>query len=72
MAGKVIKCSRCGKRMRRPEDWTVNATAGVVTEYLCPADSTPDEQETARLHDEDGELTVDESGRLHPAPRRPE
>jgi len=70
MAGKVVKCSRCGKRMRRDEGWTVNVEGGRITEYLCPDDSTFEEQATAQEHDEDGDLSVDEFGRLHSAPKR--
>ena len=36
MAKKVVKCSRCGKRMRRMDGWNAVFKNGSAVAFVCP------------------------------------
>ncbi len=54
MAGKIIRCARCGRRHRGQTDWNAVYQHGVVTHYLCPDDQTPQDNAEAVINEATG------------------
>lgn len=51
MATKVIKCRRCGRRLRNPEGWNVVYNGGLIEGYLCPECQTNEESMEAQVNE---------------------
>lgn len=50
---KLIRCSRCARRLRNPRAdtrWNLVAENGVVTGYLCPNCQTAEENAEAEIN----------------------
>lgn len=53
---KVIRCSRCGRRLRNPasqagKGWNVEMKGGEARAYLCPDCQTPEENAEAEINE---------------------
>jgi len=63
---KVIKCSRCGKRMRRGDGWNMSFRRGFLIGYLCPECQSPEENAEAEINEATLDYAagfLDQSGR---------
>jgi len=58
MTTKIVRCSRCNRRMRSDTGWNVVAHKGRVVEHLCPDCQTPEENAEAVIN----EATLDYEG----------
>ena len=67
----TIRCNRCKRRMRNPDDWTVLVSRGVITGHLCPNCQTPEENAEAVLNEATLEYGVRVDGRLVGRPKFP-
>lgn len=72
---ELVRCSRCGRRMRSAAGWNAVFHLGYVTGYLCPDCQTPEENAEAVVNEATGttagltrrewtEHTPDENARL--------
>ncbi len=48
---KLIRCGRCGRRLRNADGWNVTLEAGVVVGHTCPDCQTPVENSEAEIND---------------------
>lgn len=54
MTARVIRCSRCQRKLRNPrtgDGWNVTVKAGVVHGYLCPGCQTAEENAEAVINE---------------------
>ena len=50
MSGKVIRCSRCGKRWRGQDGWNTVYIAGLLVGHECPQCQTVEEDLEAQVN----------------------
>src|SRR5215211_7124598 len=60
---KIIRCSRCNRRMRRAiepgrGEWNATFVHGVLTGYLCPDCQTPEENTEAVINEATGSSQI--------------
>jgi len=48
---KVIKCSRCRRRMRRDDGWNMTFRGGFLIGHLCPECQSPEENAEAEINE---------------------
>ncbi|RPA64895.1 hypothetical protein EF294_07375 [Gordonia oryzae] len=53
MSAKIIRCSRCRRRLRNPATdtaWNVTVERGQIVGHLCPDCQTPEENAEAEIN----------------------
>lgn len=65
---KVIRCTRCNRRLRNGVGWNIVFASGVVTGFLCPGCQTPQENTEAEINEatlDYSKTWLDPFGRAH-------
>lgn len=64
MAKKVVKCSRCGKRMRRMDGWNAVFKNGSAVAFVCPDCQTEAESIEAEVNAATLDYQLTQDGRV--------